>query len=150
MAKRLQFDSQIALYTAAGYDGLSYDDTTFSLVVVPAPGVGMAEAEKAMDAVLDDVAQNGIDAEQFARIKTQIRADNIYAEDSVMGLAKRYGEALTTGLTIKDVQDWPAVLDAVTVDEVRQAARDVLDRRHAVTGWMLPESAGDDTTELMQ
>ena len=110
----------------------------------------MAEAEKAMDGVLDDVAQNGIDAEQFARIKTQIRADNIYAEDSVMGLAKRYGEALTTGLTIKDVQDWPAVLDAVTVDEVQQAARDVLDRRHAVTGWMLPESAGDDTTELMQ
>lgn len=150
LAKRLQFDSKIALYTAAGYDGLSYDDTTFSLVVVPAPGIGMAEAEKAMDGVLDDVAQNGIDAEQFARIKTQIRADNIYAEDSVMGLAKRYGEALTTGLTIKDLQDWPAVLDAVTVDEVQQAARDVLDRRHAVTGWMMPESAGDDTTELMQ
>ncbi len=150
MAKKLQFDSQIALYASAGYDGTSYDDTTFNLALVPAPGVGMAEAEKAMDAVLADVIENGIDAEQFERIKTQIRADNIYAEDNVMGLARRYGEALTTGLTIRDVQDWPAALDAVTVEDVKTAAADVLDRRRAVTGWMMPETATDDTTELMQ
>jgi zinc protease len=150
MAKKLQFDSQIALYASAGYDGTSYDDTTFNLALVPAPGVGMPEAEKAMDAVLADVIENGIDAEQFERIKTQIRADNIYAEDSVMGLARRYGEALTTGLTIRDVQDWPAALDAVTVEDVKTAAADVLDRRRAVTGWMMPETATDDTTELMQ
>jgi zinc protease len=150
MAKALQFDSKIALYTSAGYDGTSYDDTTFNLALVPAPGVSMADAEKAMDGVLADVIKNGVDAEQFERIKTQIRADNIYAEDSVMGLAQRYGEALTTGLTIKDVEEWPAALDAVTVEDVKSVAAEVLDKRSAVTGWMMPESAGDDTTELLQ
>jgi zinc protease len=150
MATKLQFESRIALYASAGYDGTSFDDTTFNLALVPAPGVGMAEAERAMDAVLADVIKNGIDAEQFDRIKTQIHADNIYAEDSVMGLARRYGEALTTGLTIEDVQAWPAVLDAVTVEDVKAAALDVLDKRRSVTGWMMPETASDDTTELMQ
>jgi zinc protease len=150
MAKALQFDSKIALYTSAGYDGTSYDDTTFNLALVPAPGVSMADAEKAMDGVLADVIKNGVDAEQFERIKTQIRADNIYAEDSVMGLAQRYGEALTTGLTIKDVEEWHAALDAVTVEDVKSVAAEVLDKRSAVTGWMMPESAGDDTTELLQ
>lgn len=150
LAKKLQFDSQIALYTSAGYDGTSYDDTTFNLALVPAPGVSMAEAEKAMDAVLADVVTNGVDAVQFERIKTQIRADDIYAKDSVMGLAQRYGEALTTGLTIRDVEDWPKVLAAVTVEDVKSAAAEVLDRRHSVTGWMMPDTATDDTTELLQ
>lgn len=65
-------------------------------------------------------------------------------------LAYRYGEALTTGLTIQDVEDWPKVLDAVTQKDVLAAAAEVLDRRRAVTGWMMPEGATDDSTELMQ
>lgn len=150
LAQKLQFDSQIALYTSAGYDGTSYDDTTFNLALVPAPGVSLAEAEKAMDAVLADVVTNGVDAAQFGRIKTQIRADDIYSKDSVMGLAQRYGAALTSGLTIRDVEDWPKVLDAVTIEDVKRAAADVLDRRRSVTGWMMPDTATDDTTELLQ
>ena len=150
LAEKLQFDTRTALYTSARYDGTSYDDTTFSLAVVPAPGIGMAEAEKAMDGVLADVVANGIDAARFERIKTQIHAENIYDEDSVMGLAYRYGEALTTGLTLKDVTDWPAVLDAVTQADVKAAAAEVLDPRRSVTGWMMPDTATDDTTELMQ
>lgn len=150
LANTLQFDQKIALYAYAGYDGTSYDDTTFDLAVAPTPGVSLADAEKAMDAVLADVMKNGIPAEQFARIKTQIKAENIYAEDSVASLARRYGEALTTGLTIADVQEWPAVLDAVTQEDVLAAAAEVLDSRRAVTGWMMPEGATDNTTELMQ
>lgn len=149
LARELQFEKQIALHVMAGYDGTSLDDTTFDLAVVPAPGVAMAEAERALDAVLADVIENGVEPVQFERIKTQIRADNIYAEDSVMGLARRYGEALMTGLTLQDVEDWPATLDAVTADEVKAAAA-LLDRRRAVTGWMMPEGAADDATELMQ
>ena len=150
LAKKLQFDSQVALYTAAGYDSTSYDATTFNLTIVPVPGVTLAKAETAMDAVLADVVANGIDAEQLDRIKIQIRADNIYAEDSMMDLARRYGEALTTGLTLRDVQEWPAVLDAVSAEEVKAAAAEVLDRRRSVTGWLMPETAQDDTSELLQ
>ncbi len=150
LAERLQYDRKIALYTSAGYDGTSHDDTTFNLAVVPAPGVSMSEAETAMDSVLAEVVKNGIDSARFDRIKTQIRADNIYAEDSVMGLAYRYGEALTTGLTLQDVKNWPDALDAVTQDDVKLAATELLDPRRSVTGWMMPETAADDTTELMQ
>lgn len=150
LARKLQFDKPIALHTMAGYDGTAYDDTTFDVAVVPAPGTSMAEVERALDEVLGDVVKNGIEPQQFERIKTQIRAQNIYAEDSVMGLARRYGEALTTGLTLQDVEDWPATLDAVTAEEVKAAAAELFDRRRAVTGWMMPETATDDTTELMQ
>ena len=45
------------------------------------------------------------------------------------GWPASYGEALTTGLTIADMQAWPDVLQAVTAEDVMAAAREVLDRR---------------------
>ncbi len=139
-AQALQFGTDpVAVYSSAFYDSTTMDDGTFGLIVVPMPGVALDRAEAAMDAVIARFVETGPDAEDFARIKTQIRADQIYARDNVDGLARRYGEALAIGLTVQDVQDWPAVLDAVTPEQVVQAAREVLDRNRAVTGWLMPE-----------
>ena len=144
LARALQFDSQTAVYTAAFYDGTSIDDATFGLVVVPSPGVTLAEAEAALDAALADFLAKGPDPAAFDRIKTQIRAGEIYAKDSVQGLANTYGEELAIGLTVQDVQDWDNILDAVTIADVQAAAARVLDRRAAVTGWLTtPEEAAE-------
>ena len=140
LARALQFDSQVAVYSAAFYDGSSIDDGTFGLIVVPAPGVPLADAEAAMDAAVADFVARGPDPAAFERIKTQIRAGEIYARDDVHGLARVYGEELAIGLSIQDVQDWDDILGAVTIEDVQAAARKVLDRNHAVTGWLvLPE-----------
>jgi zinc protease len=149
LARALQFDKPVALYTSAYYDGTSYDDTTFNLAVVPAEGVSLADAEAALDAVLADFLAKGPDPKQFARIQTQIEAAQIYGKDDVEGLARKYGEGLASGLTIQDIQDWPAVLQSVTPEDVVAAAREVLDRKRAVTGWMTRTAEGE-TTELMQ
>jgi zinc protease len=146
LARKLQFETKQAIYTNASYDGTSYDDTLFGLAVVPAEGVGLAEAEAALDQVIADFLKNGVDADQFARVKTRMKAAMIYAEDDIDGLARRYGEALTTGLTVADVDAWPDVLAAVTEDDVLAAARQVFDRRRAVTGWLMREG----TEEVMQ
>ena len=141
MAEKLQFDSQTAVYTGAFYGGGALDKTSFDLVVVPAPGVSLQQAEDAMDAVLADFVKTGVDEAQLARIKMQVKAAEIYDRDNVERLANRYGRALTQGLTIADVQDWPQVLQAVTADDVMAAARAVLDRRQSVTGWLMSEEA---------
>jgi zinc protease len=139
MAEALQFDSQIATFTGAFYGGMSLDSTTFDVVVVPSEGVTLEDAEAAMDRVLADFLTTGVDAEQLDRIKMQLRAAQIYARDDVDNIANRYGRALTQGLTVQDVQDWPAILQAVTADDVMAAARMVLDRRQAVTGYLMAE-----------
>jgi zinc protease len=139
LAEALQFDSQIATFTGAFYSGMSLDSTTFDLVVVPSEGVTLEEAEAAMDRVLADFLNTGVDAEQLDRIKMQVRAAQIYARDDVESIANQYGRALTQGLTVADVQAWPDVLQAVTADDVLAAARMVLDRRQAVTGWLMAE-----------
>lgn len=146
LGRKLQFETKEAIQAGAFYDGTSLDDTTFGFYVVPAEGVTLAQAETALDDTIASFLETGVDAAQFARIKAQIHADQIYARDDTEGLARQYGEALTTGLTVKDVQDWPAILDAVTEADVLAAAREVLDRRHAVTGWLMR----DGQEEAMQ
>jgi zinc protease len=141
LARALQFDQQKAVYTAAFYDGSTVDDTTFSLVVVPTPDTSLADAEAAMDAAIATFLETGPDLDAFARIKTQIRAADIYARDDAEGLARRYGEGLANGLSIEDIKTWPAVLDAVTLEDVLAAARQVFDRKAAVTGYLIKEEA---------
>nr|WP_025055611.1 pitrilysin family protein [Sulfitobacter noctilucicola] len=139
--EKLQFDTQVATYTGAFYRGGSLDDTTFDVVIVPAAGVSLQEAEDAMDAALSSFMETGVDPEQLDRIKLQIRADQIYARDNAEGVANRYGSALAIGLTVQDVQDWPAVLDAVTAEDIMKAAERVFNIEQSVTGWLMREEA---------
>ncbi|MCM2563421.1 insulinase family protein [Lutimaribacter sp. EGI FJ00015] len=135
----LQFDQKVAVFTGAYYGGTSLDDTDFSFIVVPAPGVTLEQAEAALDETLATFLETGVDSEQLERIKMQMRASQVYGRDSVESLANRYGRALTQGLTIEDVHDWPDILQSVTAKDVMAAARDLLDRRRSVTGYLMGE-----------
>tara|TARA_R110001606_G_scaffold397399_2_gene573746 strand:- start:1020 stop:2363 length:1344 start_codon:yes stop_codon:yes gene_type:complete len=138
-AEKLQFDTPIATYSAAFYNGQALDDTTFNVIVVPQPGVALQEAEDAMDAAIASFMKKGVDPDQLDRIKQQIRAEQIYARDDADSVANRYGSALAIGLTVQDVQDWPDVLEAVTAEDIMQAAKDVFNREASVTGWLMRE-----------
>jgi zinc protease len=134
----LQFETSTAVYVGAYYDGLNLDDGTFGFTVVPSEGVSLQEAEDAMDAAIVDFLAAGIDPERMEALRTQLKAGEIYARDNVGGLARRYGAALTSGLTVQDVQAWSDILQAVTAEDVLAVAERVLDRNQSVTGWVIP------------
>ena len=135
-AKKLQFDTQTAVYSSAFYSGQTLDDSNFGLVIVPADGVSLEEAEAAMDAAVASFMEDGIDSDALDRIKMQIRASEIYEQDNISSLARVYGSALTSGLTVEDVQAWPDILAAVSEGAIMEAAERVFDRKNAVTGWL--------------
>ena len=142
-AKQLQFTDPTAVYSYAAYDGTAVDSGSFILGLMPLPGIAPEQAEAAMDQVITDFLKSGPDPAAFDRIRTQLRAAEIYGRDDVQDQAQRYGEALTVGLTVADVQAWPQVLQEVTPDDVMQTARKVLNRNNAVTGWLLTEEAAE-------
>ena len=144
LARALQFDRKVAVYTSAYYDGTSIDDATFGLMVMPAPDVSLADAEAELDKVLDDFLKNGPDPAALERIRTQVRAGEIYARDNVESLANRYGQELSVGLTMTDIEGWDEALSAVTAEDVIAVAHKVLDRKNAVTGWLTrPATEGE-------
>ena len=134
--EKLQFESQKAVFSRAYYRGGSLDDTTFDIYVAPAPGVTLEELEAAMDEVIEEFLVTGVPDGALDRIKTQVRASEIYGRDSISALANKYGRALTTSLTVEDVQAWPDVLDAVTEEDVMAAAREVFNPQQSVTGYL--------------
>ncbi|MDP5306709.1 M16 family metallopeptidase [Paracoccus spongiarum] len=130
-----------ALWVSASYDGLSLDPTTFTLSMVPAEGMATRKAEELLDATLAEFLAKGPDEDDLARVKTRIRAAQVYARDSAHGRAYDYGQGLSIGLSAEDVAGWPDLLDAVTADQLRSAAAALLDSRATVTGWLLPAAA---------
>jgi len=136
MGRRLQLDEGIALATGAFYNSRSYDPDSFGIYVVPKPDITLEQAEARMDATLEYLLENGVEPERLARSKRQILASQIYAMDSQSGLARRYGAALTSGLTLADVEAWPQALQAVTAADILAAAQELFDINASVTGYL--------------
>ncbi len=139
LGRELEIERKIAVYTSAFYDGVSLDYATFGFLAVPAEGVTLQEAEDAVDEALAEFISDGVDEDHLARVKAQIRAAWIYGQDSVFDRANRYGQALASGLSIEDVEAWPEVLQAVSGEEIVAVAREVLEVKSSVTGWLTGE-----------
>ena len=147
LARALQFDRQVAVYSSAFYDGTGIDDATFGLVVVPAPDVMLETIEADMDAVIADFLKTGPDPDALERIRMQVRAADIYDRDDIFALANSYGEGLTVGLSIEDIESWDEALASVTEADVMAVAEKVFDRRNAVTGWLVQPGTEKEVVE---
>jgi zinc protease len=125
----------------AGYDGTALDYSPFQVSVTPKPGTTLPQIEAAMDAVLAEVIDKGVTAEEIETAKNGLISSAVYAQDNQTTLARWFGAALATGLTVEQVQSWPERISRVTVESVRAAARRYLDKRRSVTGYLIKDTA---------
>jgi zinc protease len=137
----LVIDKDMALSAGAGYDGTALDYSPFQVYVTPKPGTTLPQIEAAMDAVLAEVIDKGVTAEELERAQNGLIASAAYAQDNQTTLARWFGAALATGLTVEQVQTWPDLIRQVTADSVRAAARRYLDKRASVTGYLIRDTA---------
>lgn len=135
--RTLVVEKDLAVSAGASYQGSSLDPTRFGVYAAPKNGTSLAQVESAMEAVIAELAAKGISAEELERSKTRLIADSVYAQDSQSSLARWYGTALATGLTVDNVRTWPDRIRAVTADSVRDAARQWLDNQRSVTGYLV-------------
>ncbi len=135
--KTLVVDKGTALNAGAFYSDTALDYGKFGVYAAPKPGVSLHTAEAGIDAVLEDVIQHGVTADELDRAKTGLIADAVYAQDNQATLARWYGAGLATGETVAQIRAWPDDVRAVTADQVQQAARHWLDIRRSVTGYLV-------------
>ena len=142
LERRLTFDEGIALSAWASYMGTMRDYGMFMLGITPVEGVSLSDAEAALDRVVAEFLEEGIDPEQFERVRHQIRASEIFGLDDMQGRARQYGVGLSIGLTVEDVEGWIDAIDAVTPEDVLAAGQMLLDKRASVTGHLMrPQTA---------
>jgi zinc protease len=135
--RKLVVEQGVALNAGAYYAATALDYGKLGVYGAPKPGRKLSEVEAAIDAVIDDVDERGVTAEELELAKNRLIADTVYAQDNQATLARWYGAALATGQTVAMVRDWPNAIRAVTADEVRAAARTWLNRRASVTGYLV-------------
>ena len=137
----LVVDQKVAVSAGSWYDGTAIDMSKFDVFGVPRQGVTLQQLEAAIDGVIAQVIDKGVTPEELTRSKTKLIADAVYAHDNQASMARWYGAALATGATVSDVDHWPDRIRAVTAEQVQQAARQWLDKRRSVTGYLIKDTS---------
>jgi zinc protease len=140
----LVVDKGIAVNAGSSYDGTALDTTRISVYGTPKPGVDLPQLEAAIDAVLAEVIEKGVTADELERAKSRMIADATYANDNQRMLAQWYGASLATGATVEQVRTWPDRIQQVTADAVRDAAKRWLDKRRSVTGYLVKDTRHEE------
>lgn len=133
-------EKPLAVNAGAWYQGSALDATRFGFYGTPRPDVTLEQLEAAIDGVIAEVAEKGISPDELERARTKLIADTIFAQDNQSTLARWYGVAMTTGSTVDDVRSWPDRIRAVTAADVQNAAKQWLDKRRSVTGYLLKDT----------
>ena len=136
--RELVVRQKIATAVSVDYSPLTRGPSDFSIRAVPANGVSLASLRKAVDVLLMRVRNQRIAADDLVRIKTLLKADAIYARDGLEPVAQTVGVLRVLGLSEDYFIRWAEHIDAVSAEEVRDAAQAVLHSEASVTGELLP------------
>lgn len=158
--ERLLVDAGVAVEATCWNDSRR-DDGAFVVSAQPAPGVTLDALEAAVKEVLAAFAADGPTASELKVAKAKVVAQQVFHEATSMGMASRLGSLAVVG-DWRYVVRYPTVIEAATLDDVRDAARRVYDPTKAVVGRSLPKDPapvveggreahggadGDDATE---
>jgi zinc protease len=112
-------------------------------------GVPLVDVEAALVEELDRVRRDGVTPAELAKAKTQLKARIVFDNDSVTHIAHQLGYFETIGAADL-VAAAPSRIDAVTIDAVARAAREVLAPANRTIGWFepLPVGDGSQTSEV--
>ena len=132
-------EQKSALSAGASYSGEDYDLDTFTFYGTPRQGGDMAAMEQALDGEIAALLKDGITDAELADAKQRLQIDAIKSRDSIGGPTFLIAGALAKGRKLADVQAWPERIEAVTKDQVMDAARKYLRAENSVTGTLLPK-----------
>jgi zinc protease len=100
-------------------------------------GVGLADVEAAATKAIDEVARNGVTAQEMAKAQNQLRARLVFENDSVTNLGHQLGFFETVS-TVDLFRHAPQTIAAVTKAQVDQVAEKYLRTDQRTVGWFRP------------
>ena len=142
LTRRLVRDHQVAVSVGASYDTGNRGPALFYLHGVPAAGTTPEALQTALRAEIQRIRDDGISAEELARVKTQAVAAQVYKRDSLMGQAMEIGYLESAGMSWRDEATLLDGLRAVTADEVQAVARRYFDDDTLSTARLEPQALG--------
>lgn len=110
----------------------------FRILVALSPGVNHKKAGAALQRLLNELNEKGVTQNEVSKAIERLQRQAIFSRDSLRAPGYAFGLALSSGGGLDEVENWPKRIGAVTLDDVNNAARELL-RQAGVTGYLLPE-----------
>ena len=139
MESNLVRGQRLAAGLGAGYDGLQRGNGTFTITATPNPAVSLDQLEAAIKAEIKKIAEQPPSEAEMDRVRAGVLAEQIYQRDSVMGQAMELGTLSVLGLDWRLAGQFDDNLEAVTPEQVQQAARKWLVAERSAVAHVIPE-----------
>lgn len=145
--KSLVVDQKIAISAGMASSSDALDFGTLWLYGTPSAGISLPDLEKAIEAEVQNIIQNGVTDQEVADAILRMQDAAIFARDSLAGPAMIIGRAMTTGQSLDEIENWPQDIAKITAEDVKAVAAKYLNpsvpyHRAPVTGYLTPQ-AGD-------
>ncbi len=138
--KSLVVNKKLAVSVGASYDPLSLNDTTFTIYATPTPGTSPSALEAALGQEIANVMAQGVTLEELNSAKGRIRASMTYYLDSLQGPAILFGRAIGSGFSVDYVENRPARIERLTIDDISHAAATIFQSEDMpIAGLLLPQ-----------
>ncbi len=138
LSKALVENQKLAHFAAAGYTGYYYDPYSFTITGAPINTADMLLVEASVEAEVRRLIAEGITQKELDTAKAQWTYESQYRRDSLNGIANYFGENLSVGYTLADLDKWLASIQQITTQEVWSAAKSILSAGPLVTLYTYP------------
>jgi len=103
----------------------------------------LREVQQAVDKEIEKMASENVSEHELETAKKVLASQLIFSWERQMSRALEVGTTLMVGGTLDDVASIRERIDAVTADQIREAAQRYLSVRRSVAGYLLPVDAED-------
>jgi len=138
LSQSLVQQQKLAQIANTQYVGYFYDPYSLTVTATPTNTNDLFLLEASVESEIRRFMENGASPEELKIAKEQANYHFQYRQDSIQGLAYLVGESLSVGYTLKDLDEWPNIIQAVTADEVKIAAKNIFSKGPSVTAYGYP------------
>lgn len=146
----LVIEQGIATNVGSWYDASKRGPSSFGLYGVPKDGGDLDDVSKAVDMEIEKLLKDGVSQMEVDASIRRMQDSATLILDSLSSPARTLGQALSIGLDIDDVENWPDHIGAVTVEQINAAAARLFASEGVLNSYLLPEVKPANMTEASQ
>ncbi len=141
LPSQLERGEELVSGASASYDAFNRGDSLFMLSATPNVQTGktLAQAEAGLWRQLEALKTTPPTAAELQRVRAQVIAGLVYERDSISSQASTIGQLESVGLSWKLMDEDLAAIEAVTPDDIQQAARTYFTRERLSVAEVLPK-----------
>ncbi len=116
------------------FQGLTKGEGNVYLYAISKEKKNSNEIDKIIMSEFKEIINEKLTSERFEIEKKKYFFDTIYKKDGVLNPAQIYGEALTVGLTLDDINKWQERLNSISLNDVKKALEKLYENNNYVIG----------------